>query len=318
MQELWVNPKFRIRHIRICMNWQNVAFDWNQVRAFLVTAEEGSMSAAARALNLTQPTLSRQVAGLEDQLNVTLFERAGRRLILTDTGHTLLSHVRDMGTAAAALSLAASSRSDRIEGEVKVTATDMASAFLLPPILSRLAKTAPGITVGVVAANDIRDLQRREADIALRNAAPTEPELVAQRLKDMHACFCASPAFLDDYGPITTLAELERAPWVGYSEPEQMSQDLKPLGLNIAPDRFRYHCQTGFVISEMVRQGLGVSILTSDTIRATPGLVTLLPDHPPIPVPLYLIAHREMRTSARIRTVWTALAQALGSPNRRS
>ena len=294
------------------MNWQTVSFDWNQVRAFLVTAEEGSLSAAARALGLTQPTLSRQVAALEEHLQVTLFERAGRTLVLTDTGHSLLDHVRVMGEAANAVSLAASGRSETIEGKVKITATDMASAYLLPPILKGLAKSAPGITVGVVAANDIRDLQRREADIALRNAEPKEPELIARRLRDSEAHFVAAPEFLDRNGPIKTMQDLERAIWVGYTEPEVMSEQFKPLGLNVAPDRIRYHCETGFVVWEMVKQGLGVGVMISDMMESAPGLVRLLPDAPAIPVPMYLITHRELRTSRRIRVVWDALAEALG------
>ena len=72
------------------MNWQSVTFDWNRARAFLVTAEEGSLSAAARALGLTQPTLGRQVSALEAELGVTLFERVGRSLELTQSGQELL------------------------------------------------------------------------------------------------------------------------------------------------------------------------------------------------------------------------------------
>ena len=100
------------------MNWQTVSFDWNQARAFLVTAEEGSLSAAARALGLTQPTLGRQVAALEQELDVTLFERVGRSLSLTQSGLELLDHVRAMGDAAGQISLTASGQSQTIEGHV--------------------------------------------------------------------------------------------------------------------------------------------------------------------------------------------------------
>ena len=122
------------------MNWQSISFDWNQVRAFLVTAEEGSFSAAARALGLTQPTLGRQVAALEGHLGVTLFERVGRSLSLTQSGLELLDHVREMGDAAGRISLTASGQSQRIEGQVCITATDVVSIYLLPDALKQLRK----------------------------------------------------------------------------------------------------------------------------------------------------------------------------------
>ncbi len=294
------------------MNWQNIAFDWNQIRAFLVTAEEGSLSAAARGLGLTQPTLSRQVAALEETLGVTLFERAGRALVLTETGLTLLEHVRMMGDAAGAVALAASGRAEAIEGRVCITATDMASAYLLPPVLRVLAEAAPGIAVDVIADNNVRNLQRREADIALRNAAPTEPDLITRRLRDTRAVFCASPAYLERHGPITTQADLETATWVGYDNAEQMVTGLAQAGLTVRAEQFRYCSPTGVVVYEMVRAGLGVGVLSEDMRGVLPDVVTLLPDRAPLPIPLYLIAHRELRTSRRIRVVWDALADALG------
>src|SRR3954469_6707929 len=100
--------------MRICMDWRWVRFDWNQARAFLVTAEEGSLSAAARALGMTQPTLGRQVVALEEELGVGLFERAGRRLAPTPPGLHLLEHARAMGAAANRVSFAASGQSQSV------------------------------------------------------------------------------------------------------------------------------------------------------------------------------------------------------------
>ncbi len=104
--------------MRFCMDWRAVKFDWNRARAFLVTAEEGSLSAAARALGLAQPTLGRQVDALEEELGVVLFERVGRGLTLTPSGLELLEHVRGMGEAATRVSLAAAGQSESIEGKV--------------------------------------------------------------------------------------------------------------------------------------------------------------------------------------------------------
>src|SRR5262252_7780766 len=117
------------------MNWASVDFDWNQARAFLVTALEGSLSAAARKLKQTQPTLSRQVAALERHLGVTLFERVGKRLALTETGHGLLEHVRAMGEAAGLVALGATGRSQAIVGQVRISAGEIVAGCLLPPVV---------------------------------------------------------------------------------------------------------------------------------------------------------------------------------------
>ena len=108
--------EIRLIDMHLCMDWRSVKFDWNRARAFLVTAEEGSLSAAARALGMAQPTLGRQVSALESELGVILFERAGRGLALTQSGLELVEHVRAMGDAATRVSLTASGQSQSIEG----------------------------------------------------------------------------------------------------------------------------------------------------------------------------------------------------------
>jgi len=201
-------------HIR--MNWQAVSFDWNQARAFLATAEEGSLSAAARALGQTQPTLGRQVAALEDHLGVTLFERVGRSLSLTQSGLELLDHFRAMGDAASRVSLTASGQSQTIEGHVSITASDVMSAYFLPPILKQLRDVAPGIDVEVIASNDFRDLLRREADIAIRHVRPEQPDLIARLVTEASAQLYASSEYLDRYGRPETASDLSDAVFIGF------------------------------------------------------------------------------------------------------
>jgi DNA-binding transcriptional LysR family regulator len=155
--------------MRYCMDWRSVTFDWNRARAFLVTAEEGSLSAAARALGMTQPTLGRQVTALEQELGVVLFERVGRGLVLTEAGTQLMTHVRAMGEAALGVSLAASGQTQAAVGHVAVTASEIYSSWLLPRIVQRLRTVAPGITIEIVASNEIRDLISQSATPAPRN-----------------------------------------------------------------------------------------------------------------------------------------------------
>src|SRR3974377_1023423 len=135
--------------MHLCMDWRSIKFDWNRARAFLVTAEEGSLSAAARTLGVPQPTLGRQVRALERELGVVLFERAGRGLVLTQSGPPLAEQVRAMGEAATRMSLTASGQSQSIEGSVRITASEAFSAFVLPAIVAKLRRTEPGIMIEI-------------------------------------------------------------------------------------------------------------------------------------------------------------------------
>ncbi|TAG75046.1 MAG: LysR family transcriptional regulator, partial [Burkholderiales bacterium] len=170
--------------------------DWNQLRAFLETADTGSLSAAARKLGLTQPTLSRQVAAIEQSMGVTLFERVGKAMVLTSTGLDLLEHARAMGSAADALSLVATGRSQAVGGVVSVSATDILASRILPPLVRRLREKAPGIAVEVITTDSLSDLQRREADIAIRHVKPAQPDLIARLVRDVDAYFYASEAWV--------------------------------------------------------------------------------------------------------------------------
>ncbi|MEL7116507.1 MAG: LysR family transcriptional regulator, partial [Pseudomonadota bacterium] len=219
------------------MNWSVLNFDWNQVRGFLATVETGSLSGAARALGLTQPTLSRQIAALEADLGLVLFERIGRTLVLTPSGLELMDHVRKMGEAAHALSLAATGQMQAVEGKVRITASDVVSSYQLPPAIAQIRTRAPGIDIEIIAANDIRDLQQREADIAIRHVRPTEPELIAKALPDGHAHFYASKAYLDARGRPKTLADLATHDLISPGDPLRMVAYMAELGIEIDPKR---------------------------------------------------------------------------------
>lgn len=293
------------------MNWRSVTFDWNQVRAFLVTAEEGSLSAAARALGLTQPTLGRQVAALEERLGVVLFERLGRSLSLTRSGLELLEHAREMGEAAGRVSLAASGRVEAVAGEVSVTASDAFAAYLLPSMLERLRQAAPGITVEVVASNGLRDLRRREADIAIRHVRPEEPELILRRVADMRARLYAARSLVERLGRPCEAAQLSSWPFVGFERSDRLMNALNAQGLALTPDNFRIVTQNGVVGWEYVRQGLGVGAMVEEIAALAPDVECLLPGFPPFVVPVWLVTHRELRKSRRIRVVFDLLAEML-------
>lgn len=290
------------------------SFDWNHVRAFLATAEEGSLSAAAKVLGLTQPTLSRQVAALEKELGIHLFERIGRSLVLTQAGLELLDHTRNMGEAANRIALTASGQSRSIEGEIRITASDMFSAHVLPPILQRIRQHAPRLQIDVVAANDIRDLMRREADIAIRHIRPEQPELIARLLWDASARFYASTEYLARRGRPRALADLATHDFVSFGDTDEMLKHYLPLGLPITRENFRIGSQSGLVAWEFVRQGFGIAAMADNVAQDDPIIEPILPDMAPISFPVWLTTHRELHTSRRIRLVFDLLAEHLPRP----
>ncbi len=293
------------------MNWQSVAFDWNQARAFLATVEEGSLSAAARALGLTQPTLGRQVAALEEDLGILLFDRVGKSLVLTPSGLELLDHVRAMCDAAGRMSLTASGQSQTIDGQVRITASDVMSAHILPPAVERLRKVAPLLEIDIVAANDIRDLQLREADIAIRHVRPEQPDLIARHVSDATAHFYAAKCYLDRHGRPESLDALSDHPFIGFGDNNRMIERLNAFGLSLTRDNFRLGSESGVVAWEMARHGLGIIVMSDEVAADAPGIERILPDMDPFIFPIWLTTHRELHTSRRIRLVFDLLADFL-------
>lgn len=299
------------------MDWRSLGFDWNRARAFLATAEEGSLSAAARALGMAQPTLGRQVTALEEELGVALFERVGRGLTLTASGLELLEQVRRMGEAAMAVSLSASGQSQTIEGPITITASELNAAFLLPPVLARLRHEHPGVEIKLVASNTVRDLRRREADIALRSGKPSDPLLFATRLRDTPARLYATPGYLQRIGRPTRAADFTRADFLGFSDDAgRFMTGLNALGFSLTPKNFALHTDNHMVLWELLKSGLGVGAVIEEVGDAEPRVERALPAMAPIEVPLWLVAHREVHTSRRIRMVFDMLVEHFGAGRR--
>lgn len=295
------------------MNWDPIDFDWNQVRAFLAAAEEGSLSAAARALKQTQPTVSRQVSLLEQRLGVVLFERGHRQLSLTQAGLELIEHVRTMADAAMRLSISASGNAQAIAGRVTVTAGDMVSAYLLPGILAELAERAPQLVVDLAPSNEVRDLMRREADIALRHVAPSEGELIARRLPDSAAILGATRAYLERHGTPSRLQDLRQHRFVGLSPMERYLPNLHAHGVSIGIEQFGCTASNGVTMVALIRRGLGIGVVPEYVANAFPEIVSIVPDHFRIKVPMWIVAHRELHSSQRIRLVFDAIVQGIAA-----
>ena len=251
------------------------------------------------------------MAALEARLGIVLFERIGKSLQLTGAGRELLEHVRAMGEAAQHVSLTAAGQSQTIAGSVSITASDLFAAHTLPEVLGKLRKMAPNLEIDVVATNDISDLQRREADIAIRHIRPDQPELIARLVAEATASFYASRLYLESRGRPRSPADLARHDMISFGDIGQMLSYLDKMDIALSRDNFRLNSASGVAAWQMAVGGLGIAIMSDDVAGRTPDMERLFPNMAPIIFPVWLATHRELHTSRRIRLVYDLLAEFL-------
>ncbi len=287
------------------------AFDWSQAQAFLATVEMGSFSGAAARLGLSQPTVGRHVAALESDLDLLLFDRVGKSLALTDNGHAMVQHVKAMKDAADQLSLSALGQDKTIAGPVSVTASDVFCAYILPPIIERIRLAYPKVQVEIVSSNEVQDLRRREADIAIRNIEPTHPDLYAKRLRTTKGNLYGATSYLDQLGRPATIKEFsESTTFIGDTS-GRVLQMLTTMGVPVASEQFSIIANSGVAMWELVKRGVGLAVMFKDLGDITPEVEVVLPQEISVDVPVWLVAHRELKTNARIRAIFDVLSGEL-------
>ena len=285
--------------------------DWNQIRAFAAVARHGSLTAAAAATGLSQPTLSRRIDALERALGATLFVRGRSGAALTDTGAALVARADAMEREAGALVRAAAGRRETPRGEVRVTASRIVSAHLLPPILSALAISHPEIDVELVPSDEVADLSRRDADLAVRMARPSQPDLIARRLGALPLGAYAALSYVERAGmPEPTPEGLMAHRLVGYDRSPLIIDGMRAAGIAARREDFALRCDDQAVYLALVAAGGGIGFLAR-TVAEAAGLVRIpLPVEVP-PLEVWLAAHRDLRTSAAVRAVADAVAAYL-------
>lgn len=293
------------------IDYKTIGFDWNRARAFLATAELGSLSAAAKALNCSQPTLSRQVSGLEKELKVALFERVGKGLELTPSGIELLECVREMGSAASFFSLIASGKADSLEGNVCISASEMTAVYELPLIIAKLRKVEPQITIEIIASNSSSDLKGREADIALRTYRPSQPDLIAKKIRDDDFLLYATTQYLESIDQPKVLKDFNNADFIGPTDPREIVSLLNSKGLNISQGNFPITTNSHTAYWELLKQGSGIGFIPKRLGKSEEKLERVLPELGAFSTELWLVTHRELRTNRRIQYVFDFLCDEL-------
>lgn len=276
------------------MDWRSVSFDWNHARAFLITAEEGSLAAAARALDMTQPTLGRQVAALEKEIGFDLFTRKGRGLELTPNGVKLVDHVRAMGDAANRFSLSATGESEVVEGHICITASELLATFIMPSMIQKLRQLEPGIDIEIISTNDESNLNRREADIAIRNFRPSQPELIIKKLCDVKGHLYAATSYLQHLGNPKTAADLNSAHFIDVEKSGRLLSLLNSHGFSLSPSNFPVTTKSHAVQWELVKQGAAIIGMLEDIGDAEPLVERInVPDLKLIEAELWIVTDRK-------------------------
>lgn len=289
--------------------------DWTLYRSFLTVAETGSLSAAARALNLSQPTLGRHIAGLEAALQTPLFSRAARGFVLNDAGAAMVPAARQMRDAAASLALVAAGREGSLAGTVRLTASRVVSHHLLPPMLADLRRQEPGIEIELVPSDSTENLLFREADIALRMYRPTQGDVVTRHLCDLPTGIYGAKGFLDRHGRPQTPEDLLALDFVGFDRSDLMLRMMAGLGIQRRREDFKLRCDDQVVYWNLVRAGCGLGGMQRLVGDADPAVERVAGFVPMPPLPVWLTAPEALRQNPRIRRVLDHLAagfRALG------
>lgn len=281
------------------------------IQSFAAVAEHGSLAATVRATGGSPATFSRHIAALEAELGITLFERRGDGLSLTETGVELLEHARHMSAAAHRFASAAAGRDELVSGTVRITASRGVAGFLIPQILERLARAEPEIDFELIPSDSEANLLLREADIAIRMFQPRQSNLIARKLGDLQFALFASRAYLRRRGTPASISDLAEHDLIGGDADGQVLEGLRSLGLRIEREHLRYRCDDRFAAWQLLNAGCGIGVAHVAAGSSVPSLVRLFPDMSTPKLPVWLTSHSELRTNARVRRTFDKIGEYL-------
>ena len=286
-------------------------FDWALVKSFVAVLDAGSLMGAARQLGARQPTLSRHVAELEAQLGSPLFERTARGVTPTAAGLAIADAARQMQHSAEQLGRGLARSRDATTGTVRITTSDVAAVWLLPPVLAALQRQEPGIQIELVASNTLSNLLRREADIAVRMVRPVQGSLTARKLGEISIVAAAHEDYLARAGTPRQPADLLQHCLIGMDRDDTIVRGFAGSGLPLAREQFALRTDDQVAYGRLVAAGAGIGFVAAYNIAHWPGVRPLLPALKIPPLPCWLAVHREIRGNRVVRRVYDFLAEAV-------
>lgn len=281
--------------------------DWNDQKAFLAVLEGGSLSAAARALGLSQPTVRTRIEALEHTIGKVLFTRSAQGLLPTDAARALGDAARAMAHASESFLRTASAAPDKISGVVRIAVGELVGAEVLPPMLARLRERHPELSVELMLSNSSANLAEQEADVAVRMYVPTQDTLIQRKVGEVVLQFFAHRDYLARRGVPTSLADLIHHDLIG---PDRVQLYLHLVEVMLPSELLkRIVVRTDNHMAQIAaaRAGLGIAAVQYPLGVADPVLLPVLPDFVLRKVPFYILAHRDLRHVPRISATFDHL-----------
>ena len=291
------------------MNPSSEAISWDLLAAFLAVMRTGSLSGASRALGVAQPTVRRQIEALEEVLGVALFTRSQAGLAPTDAAAATLPYAESMAGSAEALVRAVRAGNEEAAGTVRITCSEVIGLEVLPPILRDLQAAHPRLSIELSATNLSEDLVRRDADVAVRVAPPTQSALVSKRVGSIRLGLFASRRYLDDHPAPRSAAELGKHMLIGRDRDPSFFTALENAGLPLKRSAFAFRTDSDVAQVAAIRAGIGIGVcqvgIAGDLVRVVPKVGFSLP--------AFIVTHEDLRQTRRVGVVFDHLALALAA-----
>jgi DNA-binding transcriptional LysR family regulator len=284
---------------------------WELYRSFLGVLTHGSLSGAARALGVAQPTIGRHVAALEKSLGLALFTRSQTGFQPTEAGQSLRMYAESLQSTVAALERAAASQGSGVSGSVKITASDVIGVEVLPPIVARLRDQHPGLAVELALTDRVQDLIGRESDIAVRMIRPRQGLLVARRVGQVVLGLHAHQSYLSRRGTPKNLADLTNHALIGFNETTAFIRGAAKM-LNVwRREAFSIRTDNNLAQLALIRSGAGIGVCQVGIAHRDKGMVRILPKQVAVPLETWITMHQDLRYSPRCRVTFDALVEGL-------
>ncbi|MEI9804522.1 MAG: LysR family transcriptional regulator [Pseudolabrys sp.] len=285
--------------------------DWDLYRSFLAVLQEGSLSGAARRLGLTQPTITRHIDALESAIGFQLFRRSQQGLAATEGALDLKPYAEQLAATTAAMMRAASGQGRAVKGAVRVTASEVMGAEVLPPILTLLREQHPALEIELVLSNTVDNLLRRDADIAVRMVEPAQEALVVKRAGNVTVGLHAHKRYLARAGTPRSIKGLGDHSVIGYDRETPAIRSMRQRLPGFESIRFSFRSNSDIAQLMAIKAGAGIGMCQVRLAKRDPDLERVLPAAFDLKLGVWIAMHENLRSTPRCRAVFDALVDGL-------